>query len=350
LKMSSAWVDGLYGMAVGGQVIKTVNIKGEMGEMSTPGNDDQGNEMGKMRLSSGSFTNPDKRGLDMTGKEEYNVEIVYVFHNYTVHGVVSQDGTKITMMNGQVMELMNEEAIKKLEEEKDPAENPPNTYDPKPEQMGGILWISGLSGIGKTTTAKLLQEKEGFVNYEGDCFLMGLNPYVGASAKGASHFGTRPLTGISKERSAICRLAVEKGYMEIIMKGNPVDPKIWEDFYKLLCEDILKERVKLGGRWVVNQAVYTKAAREVIRNKLGDDLTIIVLESGEEDLQMERLAKRQLGEGEVSKEAKEAAKKKMANYTGGHEAVEDNEANTFVIKVTKAMTPEDVAKIALSHL
>ena len=198
--MSSAWVDGLYSLSEDGQVIGTVNIKGEMGEMSTLG-------MGKMKLSSGSFTNSDKRGLDLTGKEEYNVEIVYVFHNHAVHGVVSQDGTKITMMDGSILEKMNEEEIKKLEEEKDPAENPSNTYNPKPEQIGEILWISGLSGIGKSTTAKLLQEEEGFVNYEGDCFLMGVNPYVGASAKGASEFGTRPLTGISKERSDICRLA-----------------------------------------------------------------------------------------------------------------------------------------------
>ena len=33
---------------------------------------------------------------------------------------------------------------------------------------------------------------------------------------------------------------------------------------------------------MVGQAVYSKAAGEVIRQKLGDDLTMIVLESGEE--------------------------------------------------------------------
>ena len=135
-----------------------------------------------------------------------------------------------------------------------------------------------------------------------------------------------------------------------VLKGNPVDPKIWEDLYSLLCDDLLKERAKLGGRWVVGQAVYSKAAREVIRKKLGEDLTMIVLESGEEDLQKERLSKRALGAGEVSQEVKEESEKNCAQYTGGHEAVEDDEPNTFAIKVTKAMSPKDVAKLALELL
>jgi len=346
--MSSAWVDGLYTYSKEAQVIMTVEIKGEAGRMIGTGFDEE-SERAQMELKPGLFTNVDDRGLKTTGKESYNVEIYFAHRKKHAHGVLSEDGKKITMMNGDVMDFMDEEAKKSMKENQDPAENPPNTYTPKPGQMGSILWISGMSGMGKTTTAKLLQEKEGFVNYEGDCFLMGLNPYVGAAPKGPSYFGTRPLLGISQNRKDICKAAVEKGYMEVL-KGNPVDPKIWEDFYNLLCDDILKERPKLGGRWVVGQAVYSKAAREVIRKKLGEDLTMIVLESGEEDLQKERLSKRALGAGEVSQEAKEASEKSYAQYTGGHEAVEDDEPNTFAIKVTKAMSPKDVAKLALELL
>lgn len=347
--MCSAWVDGFYTYTMGGQVVKTATIKGEEGLMTTPGVEDVENESGKMKLKSGQFTNVDKRGLDATGKEHYNIEIYFVYHDKSIHGVVREDGKKITMMDGNIFEFMDEEAKKKMKDEQDPAENPPNSYNPQPEKMGKILWITGVAGMGKTTTAKLLQEKEGFVNYEGDCFLMGLNPYVGSAPKGSSYFGTRPLSEIPQNRKDICKLAMEKGYMEVL-KGNPVDPNIWEDFYNFLCEDILKERAKLGGMWVVGQAVYTKAAREVIRKKLGDGLTMIVLESGEENLQMERLSKRALGAGEVSKEAREESEKAMAKYTGGQESVEDDEENTFVIKITKAMTPEDVAKIALTFV
>jgi len=329
----------------------SVEIQGDLGQVSIPGKeeDEEEKEKGKMKLKSGIFSNPDKRGLNATGKENYDVEVYYVHHDIRNHGVLSEAGTKITMMDGNILELMDEEAKKNMKVEQDPAENPPNTY--KVEPMGKILWISGMSGMGKTTTAKLLQEKEGFVNYEGDCFIYGLNPYVGAAPEGASYFGTRTLSGISQKRKDVCTDVMEKGYMEIF-KGNYVDPKIWEDFYELLCEDILKGRAKIGGNWVVGQAVYTKAARDFIRKKLGDDLSMVVLESGEENLQLQRLATRvlNLGTEECSQEAREAAEKTVEKYVGGIEPVDVGETNTFAIQVTKAMTPDDVAKIALNHM
>merc|ERR1719158_1835213 len=317
----------------------TVDIQGESGQGVMVGveEDEETKKKGRMEFKYGVFSAADRRGLESTGKENYDVEIYYVHHDWRTYGVLSEDGKKITMMDGNVMELMDEEAKKNLIVEQDPADDPPNTYEKS--EMGKIIWISGLSGMGKTTTAKLLQEKEGFVNYEGDCFLMGYNPYVGAAPKGPSYFGTRPLAGITQERKDVCKLAMNEGYMNGVLKGKAVDPKIWSDFYTLLCEDILKERAKLGGRWVVNQAVYSKVAREVIRDKLGDDLTMVVLVSDDQTLQMERLAKRALGEGNTTQEARKESEESMKRRTGGGDAVEDDEPNTYAVKVTKAMTP-----------
>jgi len=349
--MSLPWLDGLYSFSMGGKVVMLVDIQGESGQGSVPGKDEDEQEKAQMKIKvkSGIFSNPDKRGLDATGKENYDVEIYYVHHDLSTHGVLSEDKKKITMMDGNILELMDEEAKKNMKVEQDPAENPPNNYSPK--AMGKILWISGMSGMGKTTTAKLLQKKEGFVNYEGDCFIYGLNPYVGAAPEGSSFFGTRNLSGISQKRKDVCKASIEKGYTEIF-KGNSVDPKIWEDLYDLICEDILKGRAKIGGDWVVGQAVYTKAAREYIGKKLGADLTMVVLESGEENLQLDRLATRvlSLGAEDASQEAREAAEKQVAKSVGGIEPVEVGEQNTFAIKVTKTMTPDDVAKIALTHM
>jgi len=349
--MCAAWVDGLYCLSKAGQIIGSVTIKGGEGYSSyaEPGNDEEESEKRKSTLKSGVFSNPDRRGLDATGAEHYNIEFYSVDRDMKSYGVVSEDGKKITRMNGDILEFLDEEAIKQMKANRDPAENPPNTYKPQPEYLGPIIWISGMSGMGKTTTARILQEKEGFVNYEGDCFLMGYNPYVGAAPKGPSYFGTRSLSGISQERKDVSKGAT-KGYMEGVLKGKPVDPKIWEDFYNLLCEDIMKERAKLGGKWVVNQAVYSKAAREFIRQKLGDDLTMVVLVSGEENLQMERLSNRALGAGEVSKEARKESEKTMRRFTGGGDEVEDDEPKTFAVKVTKTMTPEEVAKMVLNTI
>jgi len=342
------WVDGVYSYSRQGQIIGCLTIKGDVGWFSfaEPGSEEPEDEKKKRFLKSGVFTSSDRRGLDATGADTYNIEIESDDNDTRSHGVVSSDGKKITMMNGYIYEFMDEEAIKQLKANKDPAENIPNNYKPQPR--GPIVWISGMSGMGKTTTAKLLQEKEGFVNYEGDCFIMGYNPYVGAAPAGPSYFGTRPLSGITQERKDVCKVAINEGYMNGVLKGKAVDPKIWSDFYTLLCQDILKERSKLGGKWVVNQAVYSKVAREVIREKLGDDLTMVVLVSDDQNLQMERMAKRALGEGDVSKEARKESEETMKRRTGGGDEVEEDEPNTYAVKVTKAMTPEDVAEIVLN--
>jgi len=94
--------------------------------------------------------------------------------------------------------------------------------------------------------------------------------------------------------------------------------------------------------------VYSKVAREVIREKLGDDLTMIVLVSDDQTLQLERLAKRALGKGDVSQEARKESEETMKQRTGGADEVEDDEPNTYAVKVTKAMTPEDVVEKILN--
>ena len=132
-------VDGLYSYTYNGQVVKTVELVGEVGYMAAPGEDHNMEESGKMMFKSGQFEDVDKRGLEITGVEVYNVEIVYVVDGRVTHGVVREDGKKITMMNGNIMEHMEEEAVKKLRE-RDPADNPPNSYVPTPDKVGPIVW------------------------------------------------------------------------------------------------------------------------------------------------------------------------------------------------------------------
>ena len=44
-----------------------------------------------------------------------------------------------------------------------------------------------------------------------------------------------------------------------------------------MCDDIIKERTKFGGNWVINHGLYTKLARNIVKQKLGQKLQLIVL-------------------------------------------------------------------------
>ena len=86
--------------------------------------------------------------------------------------------------------------------EKDPAEAPSNHYTLKPGQIGKLVWIAGAPGFGKSTTARRMMEKEGFVYYEGDCFIDSKNPYLPPDDNSAidALATARSLKGVSKER------------------------------------------------------------------------------------------------------------------------------------------------------
>ena len=323
------WKEGHWKFTINGTVLKILKLAGdELWE-------EDGTLWMKIKfLPSGS--------AELIDNATCNLELYWAIFQRQGHGVVTEDGHRIMLDNDGTLDWISEEEYMMMND-KDPANDIPNTYKYKKDDPGKILWLCGPTGIGKTTTAKILQADEGFIYYEGDCFILGLNPYVGASPKGAMQFGTKALSGIPQERTDVCRLTLTDGYTKL-RKGEEVDEKIWEDFYELLCQDILREREKLGGKWVVAQAVYTRSARDIVRRKMGDDLIIVVLETDEDDLQIERLAKRAAKKEGCTKDNLENSKKKMASFVGYHDTVEDDEPNTFKVLVSGDMSAENVAK------
>ena len=135
-----------------------------------------------------------------------------------------------------------------------------------------------------------------------------------------------------------------------IYEGKQPNQLLAENFYVLLCEDIIKERLKLGGNWVINQAVYTRKSRDVIRDIFGEEFKFVILLMDPE-LQAQRLGKRctiGFGEagklsGEVSEDAMEEAKKEMTKFTKGFEAVQPDEPNTLALNITEDKSVKDVA-------
>jgi len=320
--------EGFWKFTINGAVIKTLKLDGDEFR------EEDGTQWMKIKfLASGSGK--------MINNATCNLELYWALFQRQGHGLLAEDGHKIILDNDGTLDWISEEEYVMMND-KEPADNIPNTYNPKHDQAGRILWLCGSTGIGKTSTAKILQAEEGFVFYEGDCFMFGLNPYVGAAPKGLTQFGTKALSGIPRERTEVCRGTLG-GYRKLL-KGEKVDDKIWEDFYELLCKDILRERKKLGGNWVVTQAVYSRTARDIIRRKMGADLILVVLETEEEDLQIERLARRAAKKERLTADELESSKKKVAGLVGHHDTVEEDEPNTFKVVVTGDMTPEDVAK------
>ena len=97
-------------------------------------------------------------------------------------GVLSEDGTKIYqwgMMNClETLTWQSTEDMEKLAEDRDPLETPSSHYKVQPENQGKLIWLSGMSGSGKSTTGQLMGKEAGYVYYEADCTMNGLNPFV----------------------------------------------------------------------------------------------------------------------------------------------------------------------------
>ena len=59
------------------------------------------------------------------------------------------------------------------------------------------------------------------------------------------------------------------------MAGQDFNTKNTEQYYSALCKDIRSEKKRMGGNWVVAQAVPTKHLREHIKKELGDNVIFI---------------------------------------------------------------------------
>jgi len=303
------------------------------------------------KLTFGQFESPDKRGLDATGASSYNVLAFNEKHTWKIHAVLDESGEKFTFEDGNINKWVTDQYVEEVKSSYDEADSPQHSYKLQPENQGRLIWISGASGMGKTTTAKMLQEKKGFVNYEGDCFLFGLNPFVGSAPKGPSHWGTKPLKNIPEERKVASKKMMSEGYMKKL-KGEDVPEEVWENFYKLMCANILALKEKIGGKWVVNQAVYTRQGRDTIVKELGQEAVMFVLEAEDPEIQVERLCKRSLeeGSGEVTEEAREAKRKEVKQWTGNYDHVSEDEERVIRIEVTKDMNPEDVVEVIMDQI
>ena len=147
----------------------------------------------------------------------------------------------------------------------DPVDAPATPYKIQPENQGKLLWFTGPPGLEKSTTAMLFARDQGYVYYEGDCFGQLKNPYVPLNAEDPS------MASIQQKNLKGEGLEHRKGVMKnVVMAMKPFfkgeyKKDVFEDFYSLLCEDIKKEKARIGGNWAVAKYVMLQDLRDLIR-------------------------------------------------------------------------------------
>lgn len=294
MKMSPQIVDGMF--RVNWPFCRTMLVKGNEAIFHGTNGQDY-----PATIELGNFGDLDEAMAKQTDVKKLNIkitmnigEIVRVFE-----GVLREDGKQIVIKSGNgnsVLDLMTEEEVESLEADGDPFEAPPGPYKVQPEKTGRLLWITGAPGLGKSTSAQLLAKTEGFVYYEADCFTSCKNPYVPLDQSnpsiGQKH--QKPLIGKGlKERQEL--LGRSANFWQKIMTGAPYDERHREEFYTGLCENIKKERARIGGDWAVAAVALNKDWRDWIRSCIPDVIFVIL------DMKRENVRKRLTGRHEDQK-------------------------------------------------
>jgi len=320
------WCDGNY------KSLESQDIFIVKGEKATSPNVE-------MTFRHGAFGEADAKIVEMTGERCYTVQARFhmMDKEITYPGVVLENGTKLVFKTSfaiHTLELITDEEVERLANEGDPIDAPTIPYKVEPQNQGRLIWITGLPGLGKSTSAQFLSREHGFVYYEADCFFSLKNPYIPPDVE-------NPTLAIKHQRKLIGERAVERRALiarcgkeyAARLKGESWDRAMVEEMFKEMLKDISRERSRLGGHWVIAGLLDTVHLRAIARTELGEKLEIVVLNMTPEQ-QEARLRSRHDG----NKDAVEM----MEVWNNLFELGGEDEPNTVNLTVTSDMTPAAV--------
>ena len=190
-----------------------------------------------------------------------------------------------------------------------------------------------------------LGRHHGYVFYEADMFLSFTNPFIDPTEDGMKPMQTqRHLKGVPKEAFEASVNGLE---MFKQMQAGIFD-KLEENLapmYKQMGEHIKKQKERLGGNFVIAQAVFSRNQRKTLQNLIGPDLIFIVLNMSKE-CQMKRVKIRHgdAAGGEFGNKVLEIYSK----YAELCEPAAEDEENSYNITITDDMSREDVIEKILN--
>jgi len=323
MEISQTWPDGHY--KVTGSFFNLVQITGNKG-----------------------VTKGVKDGIEIeytsSGKNE--VKIKYHYYGYDVEETasLSEKGCKWKCkgLMEYEMELVSDEEAEKIENDGDPIDAPACPYKIQPENLGKFIWIIGPPGAGKSTISALLARHNGYVFYEMDCFAFLRNPYIPAESDNPTmeQMNQRPLIGPgAKERQTMIG-EFEQAWQKFKAGEGGIEGVT--GFYEELSKDILRERTRIGGDFVVAGTVPTRELRNAVRSILGKEFYFIALEMDAEH-QMERLRARH-GEGS------EVTEQMLREEFSFDQPASPDEDNTITVQITKGMSKDEVMQNVLETI
>ena len=233
--METPWRQGTYKSGDGGHDLITI-----AGDIVTL------NAFKSVKMKFGSFGEADPKIVEMTGEENYNIELSnnLLGKEMTEYGVLFEGGTKYVFKSISGIRTriwITEEEAELIANDGDPIEAPTNPYKLEPEKQGRLIWISGPPGLGKSTSAQLLSREHGFVYYEGDCFFALRNPYVPADVENPTLAAgrQRKLVGEGEEERKDMIKNMRTGWFAM-MKGEEWDRETMEVGMREMYKDIAR--------------------------------------------------------------------------------------------------------------
>jgi len=227
--------------------------------------------------------------------------------------------------------------------------------------VGRLVFVSGHSGAGKTTLAEGLKKHYGFVHFDGESWMFGMDPVAQSNVTPTAEI----LSKVPPERAALARDMTENCYNKISAGEEPMR-EAYERFYRAMLEDVRARRAEMSGQdVVVSHAPYLRVMRDFCRTELGEDVTFLVINVPvvvlQERVKM-RLTAFATAQGKSLEEFvmqghipgkdtfEERMESMMGNVKGLSEAVMPDEPNTFQLEVTPDSTPDTVLASACTCL